>query len=118
MTDIKLKSDDCHFGDILSKFRVRASAELAFYLEVEAHDAKEAQLLAENYCEKISPERWFELSEHVHKTLEGDEVPPENPANEEQAALDATANDAQGLQPVAPDNNDEPKFIPEGAQDA
>ena len=65
MTGIKLKTDDCHVGDKLSKFRVRASA---------AHDADEACVVAENACEEMGDEKWTEVAEHIHRTFESEQI--------------------------------------------
>lgn len=70
MTDIKLKTDDYKFGDRLHKFRVRAAVEFAVPMEVVAHDAREAEIVAENFCEAMSGERWQALAKHVHKKFE------------------------------------------------
>jgi len=72
MTDIKLKTDDRHFGDRLETFRVRAAVEFAFSLEVEAHDEREARLVAENFCEPLSGSLWQEFAENKHMTFESE----------------------------------------------
>lgn len=74
MTGIKLKTDDCHVGDKLSKFRVRASVEFVFYAEVTAHDADEACVVAENACEEMGDEKWTEVAEHIHRTFESEQI--------------------------------------------
>jgi hypothetical protein len=70
MTGIKLKTDDCKPGEQLHKFRVRAAVEFAVPMEVVAHDAREAELIAENFCEEMRGERWQTLAAHVHKKFE------------------------------------------------
>ena len=72
MTGIKIKSDDVRYGDRLKPFRVRASVELSFSMSVEAHDAAEARIVAENFCEAMGGEKWQELAENVHKTFESE----------------------------------------------
>jgi L-asparaginase/Glu-tRNA(Gln) amidotransferase subunit D len=46
--------------------------EQAFTASVEAHNAVEAEDVAENFCEAMGSERWDALSEHVHKTFEAE----------------------------------------------
>lgn len=70
MPGIKLKTDDCKPGEQLHKFRVRAAAEFAVPMEVVAHDAREAELIAENFCEEMRGEHWHALAKHVHKKFE------------------------------------------------
>ena len=72
MSDIKLKTDDRHFGDRLKKFRVRASVEFSFSMEVKAHHEREAKLVAEYFCEAMGGGKWQELAENVHKTFESE----------------------------------------------
>lgn len=72
MTGIEIKSDDVHYGDRLKPFRVRASVEFSFSMSVEAHDAAEARIVAENFCEAMGGGKWQELAENVHKTFESE----------------------------------------------
>ena len=74
MTALKLKTDDRRFGDSLGKFRVRVSAEFAFSLTVEAHNEKEAALVAENFCEATGGDWWQRFAEHVHKSFEPEAI--------------------------------------------
>lgn len=69
---LSLKTDDVHCGDKLRKFRVRVAREQSFTVNVAAHDAAEAELVAENFCARICPDRWDELTENVHKTFEAE----------------------------------------------
>lgn len=74
MVAIKLKSDDCHYGDKLHKFKVRAAKEYSFTVEVEAHHVAEAKLIAENFCEAMGGDRWAALAENSHMTFEGERL--------------------------------------------
>ena len=73
--EIKLKTDDCKFGEKLYKFRVRAAIEFAIPMEVVAHDAREAELVADHFCKAMGGERWQALADHVHMKFEATGVP-------------------------------------------
>ena len=75
MTGLHIKTDDRKYGDRLRTFRVRASVEFSFGLEVDAHDVREAELVTENFCEAMGGSRWQELAEHVHKSVEVERQP-------------------------------------------
>lgn len=79
MTGIELKTDDMHFGDRLKRFRVRASVELSFSLEVAAHHETEAKLVAEHFCETMGGQRWMDLAENKHMTFESEPLGKEKP---------------------------------------
>lgn len=75
----KLKTDDVHYGDKLQTFKVRCSLETAFYAFVDAHDAKEAEIVAENWCLKSDERRgdglfWESEATHKHSTFEAEET--------------------------------------------
>lgn len=72
MPQLSLRTDDVHYGDRLHRFRVRMAREQSFTANIEAHDAAEAEIVAENFCEAMGSERWDALSEHVHKTFEAE----------------------------------------------
>ena len=80
MAAIKLKSDDCHHGDVLGRFRVRAAKEYSFTMEIEAHDAAEAKVIAENFCEAMGGARWNALAENAHMTFEGESLCENRPS--------------------------------------
>lgn len=79
MTAIQLKTDDRHFGDRLKRFRVRASVELSFSMEVAAHHEMEAKLVAEHFCEAMGGQRWMDLAENKHMTFETEPLGKEKP---------------------------------------
>lgn len=63
----------------LQTFKVRCSLETAFYAFVEAHDAAEAEIVAENWCEKNEAEPdgflfWDSEATYKHSTFEAEEV--------------------------------------------
>lgn len=74
----KLKTDERPRGE-LQTFKVRCSLETAFYAIVEAHDADEAELVAENWCRKSDEERedglfWPSEASHMHSKFEAEEA--------------------------------------------
>lgn len=71
-TPPSLRTDDVRYGDKLRKFRVRMAREQSFTANVEAHNAAEAEIVAENFCEAMGSARWDAFSEHVHKTFEAE----------------------------------------------
>lgn len=76
---LKLKTDDVRYGDRLQTFKVRCSREIAFYVFVEAHDAKEAEFVAENWCKENEAEPdgflfWGSEGAYKHSTFEAEET--------------------------------------------
>lgn len=74
----KLKTDERPRGE-LQTFKVRCSLETAFYAFVEAHDADEAEIVAENWCKKNEAEPdgflfWGSEATYKHSTFEAEEV--------------------------------------------
>ena len=74
MTTIKLESDDRRYGDTLQRFRVRASVEFSFAMEVGAHDSNEASIIAEHFCEATSGDWWQRMAENVRKSFEPEAI--------------------------------------------
>ena len=75
----KLKTDDVRYGGELQTFKVRCSLETAFYAFVEAHDADEAELIAENWCRESDAKRddglfWDSEATHKHSEFEAEEA--------------------------------------------
>lgn len=75
----KLKTDDMKYGDDLQTFKVRCSLETAFYAFVEAHDADEAEIVAENWCrereeEYLDGQFWESEATYKHSTFEAEET--------------------------------------------
>ena len=75
----KLKTDDVHHGDELQTFKVRCSLETAFYAFVEAHDADEAEIVAEDWCRENEAEPdgflfWDSEATYKHATFEAEEA--------------------------------------------
>lgn len=63
----------------LQTFKVRCSLETAFYAFVEAHDADEAELVAENWCRESDAKRddglfWDSEATYKHSTFEAEET--------------------------------------------
>lgn len=63
----------------LGTFKVRCSLERAFYLSVEAHDGREAEFIAEQFCEDHERTRekdchWDSEASHKHMTFEAEEA--------------------------------------------
>lgn len=61
----------------LQTFKVRCSMETAFYAFVEAHNAMEAEVVAENWCRKSDKERddglfWDAEATHKHLKFEAE----------------------------------------------
>lgn len=76
---LKLKTDDMKYGDDLQTFKVRCSLETAFYAFVEAHDADEAEIVAENWCKKEENDPdgflfWDSEATYKHSTFEAEET--------------------------------------------
>ena len=74
----KLKTDERPRGE-LQTFKVRCSLETAFYAFVEAHDAKEAEIVAENGCRESDAKRddglfWDSQATYKHSTFEAEEA--------------------------------------------
>lgn len=74
----KLKTDERPRGE-LQTFKVRCSLETAFYAFVEAHDADEAELVAENWCresdeEYLDGQFWDSEATYKHSTFEAEEA--------------------------------------------
>lgn len=63
----------------LQTFKVRCSMEKAFYALVEAHNAKEAEVVAANWCHESDKERddglfWDSEATYKHSTFEAEEA--------------------------------------------
>lgn len=63
----------------LQTFKVRCSLETAFYAFVEAHDADEAEIVAENWCRESDAKRddglfWPSEASHMHSKFEAEEA--------------------------------------------
>lgn len=63
----------------LQTFKVRCSLEMAFYAFIEAHNAEEAEIVAENWCRESDKERddglfWDSEATHKHSTFEAEEA--------------------------------------------
>lgn len=63
----------------LQTFKVRCSLETAFYAFVEAHDADEAELVAENWCRESDAMRgdglfWDSEATHRYLNFEAEEA--------------------------------------------
>ena len=74
----RLKTDERPRGR-LKTFRVRCSQETAFYAVVEAHDAAEAEIVAENWCRESDAKRddglfWESEASYVHSGFEAEEA--------------------------------------------
>ena len=72
-----VKSEERDEGTGRQTFKVRCSLENAFYLIVEAHDSDEAELLAEQYCEKHDREEdcfWDSEASYKHSKFEAEEA--------------------------------------------
>ena len=74
----KLKTDERPRHE-LQTFKVRCSLETAFYAFVEAHDAAEAELVAENWCRESGAKRddglfWESEATYRHSTFEAEET--------------------------------------------
>lgn len=75
----KLKTDDVHYGDRLQTFNVRCALETAFYVLVKAHNAEEAEVVAETWCyaqdkEQPNGQFWGSETAHKHTTFEAEET--------------------------------------------
>ena len=74
----RLKTDERPRGK-LQTFKVRCSMETAFYAFVEAHNADEAELVAENWCRESDAKRgdglfWESEATYRHSTFEAEET--------------------------------------------
>lgn len=74
----KLKTDERPRGE-LHTFKVRCSMEAAFYAFVEAHNADEAELVAENWCRESDEKRddglfWESEATYKHSKFEAEEA--------------------------------------------
>lgn len=74
----KLKTDEVPRHE-LQTFKVRCSQEAAFYAFVEAHDADEAELVAENWCREFDEEMsdgefWDSQATWKHLMFEAEEA--------------------------------------------
>ena len=74
----RLKTDERPRGE-LQTFKVRCSLETAFYAFVEAHDAAEAEIVAENWCRESDAKRddglfWESEATYRHSTFETEET--------------------------------------------
>ena len=74
-----VKSQERDEGTSRREYRVRCSLERAFHLSVEAHDRREAEILAEQFCEEHERGRekdchWDSEASHKHLTFEVEEA--------------------------------------------
>ena len=74
----ELKTDERPRGE-LQTFKVRCSLETAFYAFVKAHNADEAELVAENWCRESGAKRndglfWDSEATYRHSTFEAEET--------------------------------------------
>ena len=74
----RLKTDERPRGK-LQTFKGRCSMETAFYAFVEAHNADEAELVAENWCRESGEKRddglfWESEATYKHSTFEAEEA--------------------------------------------
>lgn len=71
----RLKTDERPRHE-LQTFKVRCSLETAFYAFVEAHDAKEAEIVAENWCHETDRVDgfmfWDSEATYRHSTFEAE----------------------------------------------
>lgn len=73
-----VKSEERDEGTDRQTYKVRCSLERAFYLSVEAHDGREAEFIAEQFCEDHERVRekdchWDSETSHKHLTFEAEE---------------------------------------------
>lgn len=74
----RLKTDERPRHE-LQTFKVRCSLETAFYAFVEAHDADEAEIVAENWCRETDRKMvdglfWDSQATYKHSTFEAEEA--------------------------------------------
>ena len=74
-----IKTDDVRYGDKLKTFKVRCSLECAFYALVDAHNADEAEIVAENWCRDEDKKRddglfWQSEASYMHSKFEAEEA--------------------------------------------
>lgn len=74
----KLKTDERPRHE-LQTFKVRCSLETAFYAFVEAHDAREVEIVAENWCKESGAMCddglfWEPETTYKHSTFEAEEA--------------------------------------------
>lgn len=72
-----VRSEERDEGRGRQTFKVRCALEHAFYLFVEAHDSDEAELIAEQYCERGDREEdcfWESEASYLHSTFEAEEA--------------------------------------------
>lgn len=74
----RLKTDERPRHE-LQTFKVRCSLETAFYAFVDAHDAKEAEIVAENWCRETDGKMpdgmfWDSQATYKHLTFEAEEA--------------------------------------------
>lgn len=74
----RLKTEERPRGE-LQTFKVRCSQETAFYAFVEAHDADEAEIVAENWCRESDAKRddglfWDSEASYKHSKFEAEEA--------------------------------------------
>lgn len=68
---MKLKTQE-HPRHKLQTFKVRCSQEMAFYAFVEAHNAAEAEIVAEDHCREHC--FWESEATYRHSTFEAEET--------------------------------------------
>ena len=66
----RLKTDERPRHE-LQTFKVRCSLETVFYAFVEAHNANEAEIMAENWCKDVD---WDYEATYKHSTFEAGEA--------------------------------------------
>lgn len=72
-----VKSEERNEGADRQTYKVRCSLENAFYLFVEAHSSDEAEMIAEQFCEKHDREEdcfWDSEASYKHSKFEAEEA--------------------------------------------
>ena len=72
-----VKSEERDEGMDRQTYKVRCSLENAFYLFVEAHSSDEAEVIAEQFCEKHDREEdcfWDSEASYKHSKFEAEEA--------------------------------------------
>ena len=74
-----VRSEERDEGRERQTFKVRCALTYAFYAFVEAHDADEAELVAENWCRESDARRddglfWDSEATYKHSTFEAEET--------------------------------------------
>lgn len=74
---VRVRSEERDEGKERQTFKVRCALTNAFYMFVEAHDSDEAELIAEQFCEKKDREEdgfWDSEASYKHSTFEAEEA--------------------------------------------